>query len=137
MNAAVEKAHVVKKRKGRGKTKGVPNNHNLEVHIYQGRIVTLKVVREISTIFSQNIIGPWIRYTEYPEDEREILFAHFKEIKFAYTCTEEELKVAMLKTYSILFKDWMFLLRKPIFKNRRNKSNRDSLKTSYRFSLQS
>ncbi|KAH7566441.1 hypothetical protein JRO89_XS08G0161600 [Xanthoceras sorbifolium] len=25
------------KRKGRGKAKGVPNNHNLEMHIYQGR----------------------------------------------------------------------------------------------------
>ncbi|KAK1548745.1 hypothetical protein Q3G72_014747 [Acer saccharum] len=104
------------KKKGRGKAKGVPNNHNLEVHIYQGRIVTPEVVREISILFSQNIIGPWIRYTEYPEDERETLFARFKEIKFAYTCTEEELKAAMLKTCSILFKDWMFLLRKKIFK---------------------
>ncbi|KAL5857409.1 hypothetical protein ACOSQ3_004867 [Xanthoceras sorbifolium] len=74
--------------KGRGKAKGVPNNHNLEV------------VREISILFSQ----------------RETLFARFKEIKFAYTCTEEELKVAMLKTCSFLFKDWMLLLRKPIFK---------------------
>ncbi|KAK0574407.1 hypothetical protein LWI29_023128 [Acer saccharum] len=104
------------KKKGRGKAKGVPNNHNLEVHIYQGRIVTPEVVREISILFSQNIIGHWIRYTEYPEDERETLFARFKEIKFAYTCTEEELKAAMLKTCSILFKDWMFLLRKKIFK---------------------
>ncbi|KAL5805068.1 hypothetical protein ACOSQ3_031868 [Xanthoceras sorbifolium] len=115
-NATILYGQVVKKKKGRGKAKGVPNNHNLEVHIYQEMIVTPEVVREIFILFSENIIGPWIRYTEYPEDEHEILFAHFKEIKFAYTCTEEELKAAMLKTCSILFKDWMFLLRKPIFK---------------------
>ncbi|KAL5823227.1 hypothetical protein ACOSQ4_021127 [Xanthoceras sorbifolium] len=70
-------------KKGRGKGKGGPNNHNL------------KVVREISILFSQNIIGAWIRYIEYPEDERETLFARFKEIKFAYTCTEEELKATI------------------------------------------
>ncbi|KAK2644702.1 hypothetical protein Ddye_019897 [Dipteronia dyeriana] len=114
------------KKKGRGKAKGVPDNHNLEVHIYQGRYISLissKYIDSHTRGCSRNIYPvlskhnrALVRYTEYPEDERETLFARFKEIKFAYECTEEELKAAMLKTCSILFKDWMFLLRKPIFK---------------------
>ncbi|KAL5758261.1 hypothetical protein ACOSP7_020872 [Xanthoceras sorbifolium] len=119
-------------KKGRGKGKGGPNNHNL------------KVVREISILFSQNIIGAWIRYIEYPEDERETLFARFKEIKFAYTCTEEELKAtinSIFKKYptkearkahppdNVPVKVWEQMVDKWMDEDcQRNKSNRECLK---------
>ncbi|KAK4847845.1 hypothetical protein QYF36_006454 [Acer negundo] len=75
------------KRKVRGKARGVAYGaHDLEVNIYQGRIVTPVAVREISIIFYQNIIGPWIKYKEYPDEEQEALFARFKQIQcFHYT----------------------------------------------------
>ncbi|KAL5790805.1 hypothetical protein ACOSQ2_005693 [Xanthoceras sorbifolium] len=113
------------KRKGRGKARGVAYRaRDLEVNIYQGRILTPEVVREISIIFSQNITGPWITYTEYPKEERERLFARFKRIQFRYTCSEEDLKAAFLTTVSNLYRDWMCQLRKPVFKKYKSPKDR-------------
>ncbi|KAL5855705.1 hypothetical protein ACOSQ4_005507 [Xanthoceras sorbifolium] len=113
------------KRKGRGKARGVAYRaRDLEVNIYQGRILTPEVVREISIIFSQNITGPWITYTEYPKEERERLFARFKRIQFRYTCSEEDLKAAFLTTVSNLYRDWMCRLRKPVFKKYKSPKDR-------------
>ncbi|TXG57077.1 hypothetical protein EZV62_018390 [Acer yangbiense] len=111
------------KKKGRGKAKGVTLGHGLEVKIYQGRIVTSQVVRQISILFFQCLTGPWITFTEYPEEEFEILFARFKEAQFAYTCTEEELKAAIHRTVQNGYSKWMFQLRDRIFK--KHKSNGD------------
>ncbi|KAK0597485.1 hypothetical protein LWI29_025810 [Acer saccharum] len=108
------------KRKRQGKAKCVTLGHDLEVKIYQGRIVTPQVVRQISILFFQCLTGPWITFTEYPEEEFEILFARFKEAQFAYTCTEEELKAAIHRTVQNGYSKWMFQLRDRIFKKHKS-----------------
>ncbi|KAK1578424.1 hypothetical protein Q3G72_030184 [Acer saccharum] len=112
------------KRKRRGKAKGVTLGHGLEVKIYQGRIVTPQVVRQISILFFQCLTGPWITFTEYPEEEFKILFARFKEAQFAYTCTEEELKAAIHRTVQNGYSKWMFQLRDRIFKKHKSDGDR-------------
>ncbi|KAK3219434.1 hypothetical protein Dsin_013404 [Dipteronia sinensis] len=114
------------KRKGRGKARGVAyRGQDIEVNIYQGRIVTPVAVTEISIVFYQNITGPWIKYKEYPEVGHEALFARFKQIqRFRYTCIEEDLNAAFLKTVSNLYGNWMHRLRKPIFEKYKSPKER-------------
>ncbi|KAL5789567.1 hypothetical protein ACOSQ2_004455 [Xanthoceras sorbifolium] len=77
----------VGKRKGRGKAKGIAISHGLE-----------------------------ITFTEYPEEEFEILFARFKEAQITYTCSEDELKDAFYKVVKNGYSRWMFQLRLPVFR---------------------
>ena len=68
-------------------------------------IITLKVVREIGVIFNSSINGPYIKYSEYPKEEFETLFARFKEAQFCYTCTEQKLKDVVEIHMEIYFPD--------------------------------
>ncbi|KAL9462743.1 hypothetical protein AB3S75_000699 [Citrus x aurantiifolia] len=79
-------------------------------------IITPKVVREIGVIFNSSINGPYIKYSEYPKEEFETLFARFKEAQFSYTCTEHELKDVIELHVKIRFSSWMSELRRGIFK---------------------
>ncbi|XP_024042615.1 uncharacterized protein LOC102629497 [Citrus sinensis] len=79
-------------------------------------IITLKVVREIGVIFNSSINGPYIKYSEYPKEEFETLFARFKEAQFSYICTEHELKDVIELHVKIRFSSWMSELRRGIFK---------------------
>ncbi|KAL5840296.1 hypothetical protein ACOSQ4_012904 [Xanthoceras sorbifolium] len=111
----------VGKRKGRGKTKSIALLHGLEYNLFKDvrlfvRIITPQVVRQISIIFFQCLTGPWITFTEYPEEEFEILFARFKETQFTYTCSEDELKDVFYRVVKNGYSKWMFQLRLPIFK---------------------
>ncbi|KAL5754411.1 hypothetical protein ACOSP7_022631 [Xanthoceras sorbifolium] len=107
----------VGKRKERGKAKGVALSHGLE-------IITPQVVRQISIIFFQCLSGPWITFTEYPEEEFEILFACFKEAQFTYTCSEDELRDAFYRVVKNGYSKWMFQLRLPVFKKYVSVENR-------------
>ncbi|KAL5848788.1 hypothetical protein ACOSQ4_006801 [Xanthoceras sorbifolium] len=111
----------VGKRKSRGKAKGTIISHDLEYNLFKDvrlfvKIITPQVVRQISIIFFQCLTGPWITFTEYPEEEFEILFARFKEAQFTYTCSEDELKDAFYRVVKNGYSKWMFQLRLPVFK---------------------
>ncbi|TXG53726.1 hypothetical protein EZV62_018982 [Acer yangbiense] len=79
---------------------------------------------ETPSLESQVDAGPWITFTEYPEEEFELLFARFKEAQFAYTCTEEELKAAIHRTVQNGYSKWMFQLRDRIFKKHKSDGDR-------------
>ncbi|KAH7566241.1 hypothetical protein JRO89_XS08G0123400 [Xanthoceras sorbifolium] len=68
--------------------------------------------------------GPWITFTEYPEEEFEILFACFKEAQFTYTCSEDELQDAFYRVVKNGYSKWMFQLRLPVFKKYVSVENR-------------
>ncbi|KAK9214617.1 hypothetical protein WN944_006610 [Citrus x changshan-huyou] len=70
-------------------------------------IITTKVVREISVIFHECISRPWITFSEYPQEAFDRLFGNFKNVGFAYTSTEEELKEAVRKCVKSRYPDWM------------------------------
>ncbi|KAK9218106.1 hypothetical protein WN943_006740 [Citrus x changshan-huyou] len=51
--------------------------------------------------------GPWITFSEYPQEAFDRLFGNFKNVGFAYTSTEKELKEAVRKCVKSRYPDWM------------------------------
>ncbi|CAL9013077.1 unnamed protein product, partial [Prunus brigantina] len=81
------------KKKGRGKAKGGKGKGML-IEIYKGSIVTKEAARNIGVLFKQEIKGAWVKFSDYPETQVNLLFERFIEAGYTYTCSEEELKVA-------------------------------------------
>ncbi|KAL5773326.1 hypothetical protein ACOSQ2_013250 [Xanthoceras sorbifolium] len=98
-NVELEVATVLVKEKAEGKAKGIALSHDYwfcntscfkcmftcKYNLFKYvrlfvRIITPQAVRQISIIFFQCLTGPWITFTEYPEEEFEILFARFKKM---------------------------------------------------------
>ncbi|KAK3229819.1 hypothetical protein Dsin_001700 [Dipteronia sinensis] len=97
------------KKKGRGKAKGVPNNHNLEVHIYQGRSdVALCLLGDWSDVALGSIKPIFKKYLT-------------KEARKAHPPDNVPVKVWEKMVDKWMDEDWQE-------QSQRNKSNRDSLK---------
>ncbi|CAN0859942.1 hypothetical protein LINGRAHAP2_LOCUS7802, partial [Linum grandiflorum] len=103
------------KRKGRGKGKGVQPGKKMKMELYDSRIISPKVVREITILFNQNINGPWTTYSQYPEDELNALYARFKDAGFECSLPENEIEKAVKDYVKFRFSDWMYTLRHGVF----------------------
>ncbi|XP_075648600.1 uncharacterized protein LOC142619395 [Castanea sativa] len=54
----------VGKKRGRGKAKGInAGDGEIEVEIYDGKIITPKATREITILFHQKLNGAWTNFT--------------------------------------------------------------------------
>ncbi|CAN1236934.1 hypothetical protein LINGRAPRIM_LOCUS1784 [Linum grandiflorum] len=103
------------KRKGRGKGKGVQPGKKMKMELYDSRIISPKVVREITILFNHNINGPWTTYSQYPEDELNALYARFKDAGFECSLPENEIEKAVKDYVKFRFSDWMYTLRHGVF----------------------
>ncbi|KAK9987879.1 hypothetical protein SO802_028118 [Lithocarpus litseifolius] len=73
------------KKRGRGKAKGInAGDGEIEVEIYDGKIITPKATREITILFHQKLNGAWTTFTEYPKSELETLYARYRAQRFKH-----------------------------------------------------
>ncbi|KAL4644831.1 hypothetical protein ACB092_02G192100 [Castanea dentata] len=73
------------KKRGRGKAKGInAGDDEIEVEIYDGKIITPKATREITILFHQKLNGAWTTFTKYPNSELETLYAQYRAQRFKH-----------------------------------------------------
>ena len=82
----------------------------------KGRIITPKATREITLLFHQKLNEAWTTFTEYPRSELKTLYACFRAQHFKHKQLEEEVKKAFVEFLKHRYFDWMFHIKKPIFK---------------------
>ncbi|CAL1370181.1 unnamed protein product [Linum trigynum] len=99
------------KKNGRGLGIGVKPGHGLHLEIHDNRIVTPQAAHELTTIFKRSIIGPWIKFSEYPASALQTLIARFKESGFTCSLPEEELNVHLKEHIKRNFSQWMYGFR--------------------------
>ncbi|KAL0012247.1 hypothetical protein SO802_007355 [Lithocarpus litseifolius] len=113
------------KKRGRGKAKGInAGDGEIEVEIYDGKIITPKATREITILFHQKLNGAWTTFTEYPKSELETLYARYRAQRFKHKQPDEEVKNAFVESVKHRYSDWMFRIRNPIFQKYKKKEDR-------------
>ncbi|CAL9018708.1 unnamed protein product, partial [Prunus brigantina] len=55
------------------------------IEIYKGSIVTKEAARNIGVLFKQEIKGAWVKFSDYPETQVNLLFERFIEAGYTYT----------------------------------------------------
>ncbi|KAF3976312.1 hypothetical protein CMV_000487 [Castanea mollissima] len=71
------------KKKGRRKAKGINvGDDEIEVEIYDGKIIIPKATQEITILFHQKLNGAWTTFTEYPNSKLETLYARYRAQRF-------------------------------------------------------
>ncbi|KAK9989296.1 hypothetical protein SO802_029535 [Lithocarpus litseifolius] len=112
------------KKRSRGKAKGInARNGEIEVEIYDGKIITPKATREITILFHQKLNGAWTSFTEYPNSELETLYARYRAQRFKHKQPDEEVKKAFVESVKHRYSDWMFHIRNPIFQKYEKKED--------------
>ncbi|KAL0002288.1 hypothetical protein SO802_016069 [Lithocarpus litseifolius] len=87
------------KKRGQGKAKGInAGDGEIEVEIYDGKIITPKATREITILFHQKLNGAWTTFTKYPKSELETLYARYKAQRFKHKQPDEEVKNAFVES---------------------------------------
>ncbi|KAL0017281.1 hypothetical protein SO802_004350 [Lithocarpus litseifolius] len=79
------------KKRGQGKAKGIKaGDGEIEVEIYDGKIITPKHTPEITILFHKKLNGAWTTFTEYPNSELETLYAQYRAQRFKHKQPDEE-----------------------------------------------
>ncbi|XP_065618133.1 uncharacterized protein LOC112025790 isoform X2 [Quercus suber] len=113
------------KKRGRGKAKGInAGDGEIEVEIYDGKIITPKATREITILFHQKLNGVWTTFTKYPNSELETLYARYRAQRFKHKQPDEEVKKAFVESVKHHYSDWMFRIRNSIFQKYKEKEDR-------------